>query len=216
MGNYIDTHKDKIQKTPGGTLCQVFGDKEGASCSVALVTMDEHSDGLKHYHDNITEIYLFSKGKGSIIINGNENKIENGDCYIINSNNVHYIKADTKMEFACICTPPWTEEHEFVVTECEKNNNISKCVEDGVLQILSEKEGHQVILYTIQNEFIPNENMKEFKRVYYFIGGSGNIEIDGKNFEINSNNCYEINNISNEVIKPNGNLKFVMVCDIMK
>ena len=62
MSNYIEKHKAKIQKTPGGSLCQVFGNKEGAKCSIALVTMDENSNGLKHYHDNITEIYLFSKG----------------------------------------------------------------------------------------------------------------------------------------------------------
>ncbi|MBO5142935.1 MAG: hypothetical protein J6C46_08135 [Clostridia bacterium] len=56
MGNYIDDNKEKIQHTPGGTLCQVFGVNENANCSVALVTMDANSNGLKHYHDNITEI----------------------------------------------------------------------------------------------------------------------------------------------------------------
>ena len=75
MNNYIDEHKEKIQITPGGKLCQVFGKNEKASCSVALVNMDQNSKGIKHYHDNITEIYIFIKGKGKIIINENENEI---------------------------------------------------------------------------------------------------------------------------------------------
>ena len=215
MGNYIDTHKNKIQKTPGGTLCQVFGDKEGASCSIALVTMDECSEGLKHYHDNITEIYLFSTGSGSIIINGNENMIESGDLYIITPGNAHYIKADTKMEFACICTPPWTEEHEFVVTEYTKDNNISKITSDGILQVLSEKNGHEIKQYTTEKEFMPDCNMKNYRRVYYFISGNGKIKIEDKEYEIKANTCYEVKQGFSEIINPEGSLKFVVVCDII-
>ena len=65
MANYIDEHKNKIQETPGGKLCQVFGKTENASCSIALVEMDQNNNGVKHYHDNITEIYIFTKGKST-------------------------------------------------------------------------------------------------------------------------------------------------------
>ena len=77
MKNYIDTHQGKIIDTPGGKLCQVIGKDNKASCSVALVNMDANSHGIKHFHDNITEIYIFTMGDGSIFINENENIINN-------------------------------------------------------------------------------------------------------------------------------------------
>lgn len=44
MGNYIDDNKEKIQYTPGGTLCQVFWANENANCSISLVTMNAICD----------------------------------------------------------------------------------------------------------------------------------------------------------------------------
>ncbi len=216
MENYIEKHKEKIQKTPGGNLCQVFGDKEGATCSIALVKMDRNNNGVKHYHDNITEIYLFSKGEGSIIINEHENIIANGDCYIIPPNNVHYIKSKTEMEFACICTPPWTENHEFIINEKADGSNILKNVQNGVIQTLSSKVEHDVKLYEINDFFEPNEHMKNYRRVYYFIAGNGIININHRDYKIESGYCYEVLEHSEEYINPNGKVKFVIVCDILK
>ena len=213
MSNYIEEDKTKIQKTPGGSLCQVFGNKEGAKCSIALVTMDENSNGLKHYHDNITEIYLFSKGEGSIIINEHENIINSGDCYIIPAGNTHYIKADTNMEFACICTPPWTEEHEFIVNNTTMGNNISPTNKTGIIQVLSSNPDNYIKLYEINNYFKPTTNMKNYRRVYYFIQGNGLINIDNKNYDIKPGYCYEVKNESNEYIETNEKIKFVLVCE---
>ena len=61
--NYKDSNPNKIITTPGGTLTQVIGDEDHANLSIALVKMDELSKGLKHYHDNIKEVYLFTEGK---------------------------------------------------------------------------------------------------------------------------------------------------------
>jgi len=72
---YLEDNREKIISTPGGKLCQVFGAIEKANSSIALVKMFEKESGLYHYHDNITEIYVFSKGRGKIIINGIENEI---------------------------------------------------------------------------------------------------------------------------------------------
>lgn len=216
MENYIEKHKEKIQDTPGGTLCQVFGDKEGASCSIALVKMDSNSNGIKHYHNNITEIYLFSKGEGSIIINEHENIINNGDCYIIPANNTHYIHANKEMEFACICTPPWTEEREIATTEENNGPNILVNNQTGIIQVLGPEPEHNVKMYKINDYFAPNENMKKYRRVYYFITGNGSITIDNKNYNIKPNHCYEVLENSNEYIKTTESLKFVLVCDKLK
>ena len=214
--NYQELHKDKIQEVPGGTLCQVFGDKEKASCSVALVHMNENSNGVRHYHNDITEIYLFSKGKGSININGNINEINDGDCYIIPPNNIHYIESNEEMDFACICTPPWIESKEFAVNEEIQGENINKTEITGTLQKLSDKENHEIRLYETANEFIPSDNMKNYKRVYYFITGEGIFKIDDKEYPIKPNICYEVNKETNEIIIPNTELKFVVVCDDLK
>ena len=116
---YLEDHKEKNQSTPGGELCQVFGALEKANASIALVKMFEGQKGEYHYHDNITETYVFSKGKGKIIINGVENEIFPGDIYEIPPRNGHLIIADSEMEFECICTPPWEEQHEFIIPEGE-------------------------------------------------------------------------------------------------
>lgn len=213
MKNYINKHPEKIQNTPGGTLCQVFGANEKANCSIALVCMDEKSNGIQHYHDNITEIYLFSKGQGNIIINGNVNKIEEGDCYIIPPKNTHFIKSDTKMEFACICTPPWTEEHEFEVKQDISGDNIDKWEENGILNILGSESNHNIQLYDVDTDFIPNQDMKKYRRVYYCVSGKGTIVIDGEKFDFSSNTCYEILEEQEECIKVDDKLKFVVVCD---
>ena len=216
MGNYIDDNKEKIQYTPGGTLCQVFGANEKASCSIALVTMDENSSGLKHYHDNITEIYVFNKGEGKIIINGNEHKVSNGDCFIIPPKTIHFIEAITRMEFVCICTPPWTPEHEFEADDNIRKNDITKCLEYGILQRLSEDTNHIVSRIKINNEFEPNFETQNFVRVYYFIKGTGSITIDGVKNEISQGNCFLVNEASTEIINPESELDFILVCDVME
>lgn len=216
MKNYVDMHKEKIQKTPGGTLCQVFGDKENAACSVALVMMEENSNGVMHYHDNITEIYLFSKGIGKIIINGNENIIKEGDCYIIPPNNIHYIKAETSMNFACICTPPWTEHHEFITDTYNVGKNLPKIIDNGIIEILGPEKEHNIKLYETNSTFIPNNEMLKYNRVYYFISGTGKIIINDKEYYVEANHCYEINNKTPEQIIPDSKLKYVLICGLIK
>lgn len=213
MGNYIDDNKKKIQYTPGGTLCQVFGANENANCSVALVTMDANSNGLKHYHDNITEIYVFNKGEGRIIINGNEHLVSNGDCFIIPPKTVHFIKAITKMEFVCICTPPWTTDHEFVADDNNSQNDVTKSTEYGLMQKLSEVENHTISRLKINKEYKPNLKLHNFERVYYFIKGTGSIIIDGNKYEINQGNCFLVNKDSIEIVIPKNEVDFILVCD---
>lgn len=213
MGSYVEENKEKIQNVPGGTLCQVFGESEGASCSVAIVTMDENGKGIKHYHKEITEIYLFAKGEGKIVINENINEVKEGDCYIISPNNVHYIEAKTNMSFLCICTPPWTEEREFAVLNEVDGDNISKYDGLGVLQVLSNEEGNNIKLYKIDKVFVPNEIDRKYRRVYYCLSGEAKIKVNGFENTFMAGDCYEIDEHSIEEVIPNVNIKFVLVCD---
>ncbi|MBR4111153.1 MAG: cupin domain-containing protein [Clostridia bacterium] len=213
MGNYIDDNKEKIQQTPGGALCQVFGANEGASCSVALVTMNENSKGLKHYHDNITEIYVFNKGEGKIIINGNEHIVSNGDCFIIPPKTIHFIETITQMEFVCICTPPWTPEHEFVTEDVAISGDTDRCLDYGALQNLSNEKCHSVFRIKLEDDFVPDYEMKKFTRVYYFINGNGIITVDGVKYEIKQGDCFLVNETSDEIINSENKIEFILVCD---
>lgn len=212
MGDYVSTHLDKVQNTPGGKLCQVFGKLEHASCSVAIVKMEPSNNGVCHYHDNITEIYIFTKGKGKIVINGHENEIKGGECYIITPGNVHYIEAIEEMDFLCICTPPWEESHEFIVNDIKLGNNILKCDKYGILQKLSDDIDHNISRVKIMDDFVLI-NKAEFRRVYYFVSGKGSIVIDNIEYNIMPGDCYEVLNNSCECIKPNGEVEFISIYD---
>lgn len=209
MINYLESHKEKIQNTPGGSLCQVYGDREGKHCSIALVNMDSSSNGLQHYHKDICEIYLFSKGRGKIIINGNENIINEGDCYIITNNNTHYIEADSNMSFACICTPPWREDREFVSDTLEKCDNVSKYTDLGIIQNLSNDINNNVTLYNINGEF--NTDNRNYNRVYYFISGTGTLNSNTSSISIVPGTCFFFSKDDLEYINNANKLRFVVV-----
>ena len=201
--NYKDLNPNKIITTPGGTLTQVIGDEDHANLSVALVKMDELSKGLKHYHDNIKEVYLFTEGKGKIIINENENIIDGPVIYIIDAKNVHYIESITEMNFCCICTPPWTEQHEFVSNEYNLKENITETKEIGPIT-------DNITIYDIKEEF--HINTKE-PRIYYILEGTGTLKINDKEYEIKLNDCYYLTDES-EIIIPSSNLKFALVTNL--
>jgi len=217
---YFEEHSEKWIKTVAdGILCQVFGDIEGASASVALVKMPENSADIKHYHDNITEVYVFSKGEGIITINGNENQVNSGDCYIIPPNNIHFVSAKTDLEFICICMPPWTEEHEMVVGDNrEKANNIEKLKSYDMLLKLGKEEKQEVKMYNLEKvtAFIPNLSNSSLTRVYYFVKGSGQIKIDNNTYEINEGECFKIEPNQREEIIAHSELLLVSVYDVLK
>jgi len=217
---YFEEHSEKWLKTvAGGVLCQVFGDSDGATASIALVKMPQNGIDLKHYHDNITEVYVFSKGEGIITINGNENHVESGDCYVVPPNNVHFVSAKTDLEFVCICMPPWTEEHEMVVTgKEEKNNNIEKLKNCDLYFKLGKEEKHEVTLNFLEAEglVIPNLYTSNLTRIYYFVKGSGQIRIDNKAYNVNEGECFKIEPNEKEEIIANNELLFVSIYDILR
>ena len=192
---YLEENKDKIIDTPGGNLCQVFGKNENASCSIALVKMNENSKGVYHYHDNITEIYVFSKGKGTITINGNINQINSCDCFVIPPKNGHLIISETQMEFECICIPPWEEEHEFILEENTVISDLKVNKQDTYGKINDIQENIYYDNLKTGNS-IENIVESECMEVYYFSKGTGKIIIDGKENIINEAQCYLLNSNS--------------------
>lgn len=211
---YLEDNRDKNQSTPGGELCQVFGASEKANASIALVKMYVGEKGAYHYHDNITETYIFAKGSGRIIINGVENEVFPGDVYEIPPKNGHLIIADSEMEFECICTPPWEEEHEFIIPEgetvsesvIEKKTDFSEAIKlnnGGAISIEKLSNGK-----TIQN-VVDNNHVE----VYYFPVGTGKILINGFEKEIHEGECFLVNPNSIVVIHAESDMTFSKVKD---
>lgn len=213
MANYIDEHLEKVKKTPGGNLCEVLGRDDGATCSIAVVHMDKDSVGEKHYHDTITEVYVFSKGKGRIIINGHVNEIRCGEWYLIEPGNVHYIETDTEMDFLCVCTPPWEKSHEFVSDEILSDREILGMSSNGVIEMLSENDGHVICKYEIYNSKGPSFWAKNYKRIYYIVSGTGKIVIDNEDFIVKPGDCYLVDKDSNEELYADCRLEVVLVTE---
>lgn len=212
--NYIEMHKDRIETTQCGILLQVIGENNNASCSVALVSMKENESGLSHYHDNITEIYVFNKGKGTITINREINEIDGHKLFIVPPKTTHFISSITNMEFLCICTPPWTNEHEFETTEILNKIKVEEYKNNGILIKFSDDPEHSVNKMKINNYYLPDEGSKKYNRIYYFISGTGTINIDSNEYEINANTCFEVLKDSKEFIKTDNELEVILIQDI--
>lgn len=197
---YLEENRDKNQSTPGGELCQVFGAFEKANASIALVKMYAGEKGVYHYHDNITEVYVFSKGKGQIIINGVEHEINSGDVYEIPPKNGHLIIANSEMQFECICTPPWEEEHEFIIPDGEKiNDSIIEKKQNFEESIKLNNDGEISIHKLSKESTIQNIVTNNYVEVYYFFVGVGKISINGIVKEIHEGECFLVN--PNDVVE---------------
>lgn len=208
---YFEEHPEKYLLSTGTTLCQIFGDKENASASVALVKMDKASKGVLHYHDNITEIYFFSNEKGVININGHEHEVEAGDCYVIPANNTHFVDARNNMNFVCVCTPPWTEEHEFVVDTFISENDYSKVPNYGVV---FENEKLKVEYSALGDSDVINKVVDaDVREVYYFAKGKGTLTIDGEENAIHEGEGFELKSGQHIEIKANEKIIYMNVID---
>ena len=213
---YFEENLEKQIETPGGKLVQVFGDKENANVSVALVRMSKAKQGVRHYHDNITEIYFFAYGEGEIIINGNVNEVQKGDLFIIPPKNIHLIKAKTDMNFICICTPPWKEEHEFVTEEEINSGNIFKSNMLGNILKLSEKNEHVIKINLINNStYIPSKDSLNYTKVYFIGKGNGKIIINDEIIDVFEGECYLVRPNDKVEIISKEELKFIEVNDII-
>lgn len=192
----------------------MFGISEKANVSVALVKMYKGKKGVHHYHDNITEIYFFAKRDGKIVINGFENEINQGECYIIPPKNGHLILANSEMEFECICIPHWEKEHEFILQEKELINItiIQKCTDIGKIADLN--DNGEVLIKILQSkekfETIVDENYVE---AYYFSKGNGKIIIDDIENEIHEGESFLIKPKSKIIIAANSKIIYSIAKD---
>ena len=187
---YFEEHPEKVQDVPGGKLCQVFGDAEGASCSVALVKYEEGGQGISHYHNTITEVYIFAEGTGKIIINGIEQAVYPKDIYVVTPNNTHFVQAESPLSFMCVCTPPWLPEREVENDMIDSSKgDIKKTIGK---EILFENNEVCINLKKIQSTEIHFDGDK--RHVIYLLSGLGVICSNDMATEIKIGEAIEVTN----------------------
>ena len=203
---YFEEHPEKVQDVPGGKLCQVFGDAEGASCSVALVKYEEGGQGILHHHNTITEVYVFAEGTGKIMINGFEHEVKSKDIFVVIPHNTHFVQALSPLSFMCVCTPPWLPEREFEnATIDSSNGDIQKTVNQ---EDIFQNEEVSIMLKRIKNAEIKLKS--DQYHVIYFLAGSGTITIDEVEVTARLGEAIELPN-KEAILKADDELEYIEV-----
>lgn len=84
----------------------------GSQHSLAHITLPAGKASLKHYHPVAEESYYILSGKGRMIINDKEHRLNAGDAVAIPANAVHQLFNDSgePLIFLAVCAPPWTPD----------------------------------------------------------------------------------------------------------
>jgi mannose-6-phosphate isomerase-like protein (cupin superfamily) len=87
------------------------------SYSLAHASLKIGESSLPHRLVNQTELYFFLKGKGNMVVNGEIQKIKNGDVVLVPKNAMQYIEnqGNEDLLFLCIVSPPWDENDDITL-----------------------------------------------------------------------------------------------------
>lgn len=86
------------------------------SYSLALATLEPGKCSLPHILHNSSELYIIVKGKGRVFIDQGEEEVGEGQIVFIPKGVEQWIEniGDSRLEFYCIVSPPWSEEQEEI------------------------------------------------------------------------------------------------------
>ena len=112
----IITEKSKINEpleTPNGEIIyELVGNACEAKCeghSLAHVVIPVGKASVNHYHPVAEETYHMLKGKGRLILDGEEAEITAGQTVFIAPGQHHKIFSvgEEALEMLCVCVPAW-------------------------------------------------------------------------------------------------------------
>ena len=85
------------------------------SQSLAEATLEPDQATERHYHRRTEEIYLVTKGSGSLEVDGEIRKVRPGDAILIPPGAWHTLENDGTSELLilCMCSPPYSDEDTF-------------------------------------------------------------------------------------------------------
>jgi mannose-6-phosphate isomerase-like protein (cupin superfamily) len=83
--------------------------------SLAEATLEPGQATERHYHRESEEIYLVTKGSGSLEVGGETRRVRPGDAVLIPPGAWHTLENDgtSELRILCCCAPPYSHEDTF-------------------------------------------------------------------------------------------------------
>jgi mannose-6-phosphate isomerase-like protein (cupin superfamily) len=83
--------------------------------SLAEATLEPDQVTQRHYHRRSEEIYLVTKGSGSLEVDGETRRVRPGDAILIPPGAWHTLENDgtSELTILCMCSPPYSHEDTF-------------------------------------------------------------------------------------------------------
>ena len=84
--------------------------------SLAEATLEPGQATERHHHGRSEEIYIVTKGSGSMEIDGETRRIVRGDAVLIPAGARHTLENDGTSEliFLCSCSPPYAHDDTYM------------------------------------------------------------------------------------------------------
>jgi mannose-6-phosphate isomerase-like protein (cupin superfamily) len=86
-----------------------------AAQSLAEALLEPGQETERHYHARTQEIYLVTKGSGSLEVDGERRRVRPGDAVLIPPGAWHTLENDgaSELTILCVCVPPYSDEDTF-------------------------------------------------------------------------------------------------------
>ena len=83
--------------------------------SLAEATLEPGQATERHYHRASEEIYLVTKGSGSLEVDGETRRVRPGDAVLIAPGAWHTLENDgtSELKILCCCAPPYSHDDTF-------------------------------------------------------------------------------------------------------
>jgi mannose-6-phosphate isomerase-like protein (cupin superfamily) len=86
-----------------------------AAQSLAEATLEPGQATERHYHRASEEIYVVTKGSGSLEVDGETRRVRPGDAVLIPPGAWHALENDgtSELRILCCCVPPYSHDDTF-------------------------------------------------------------------------------------------------------
>ena len=99
--------------TKDGSTIRELHHTEAQSLAEATLEPDQATE--RHCHERSEEIYLVTKGSGSLEVNGETRRVRPGDAILIPPGAWHTLENDgtSELTILCMCSPPYSHEDTY-------------------------------------------------------------------------------------------------------
>jgi mannose-6-phosphate isomerase-like protein (cupin superfamily) len=105
-------HAEPFTTKDGSTIRELH---HTAVQSLAEATLEPAQATERHHHGRTEEIYLVTKGSGSLEVDGETRRVRPGDAILIPPGAWHTLENDgtSELTILCMCSPPYSDEDTF-------------------------------------------------------------------------------------------------------